>query len=269
MYGLVLMTALAAGGDAPAYHDGVGCSGGGCYASYSCGGCYSTYTGGCTATSCSGCYASSCNGCRSSIFPLFPGLRARAAGFLGMRSGCCGGSCYSSSCYGSSSCMGSSCYGGAVYYGTSSYAPYTGCTGHAPSYGCTGGGCTGSIIVGSAGESVPHVSIPSVNPEHQASVRSLAAAPARLTIELPATAKLYVDGNLIKGEGISRNFHTPELPRDQTFFYEFKAEVMVDGKPVTETKKVLVRSGDVLTESFPKLLAAAKSDASTLASSSR
>jgi uncharacterized protein (TIGR03000 family) len=84
-----------------------------------------------------------------------------------------------------------------------------------------------------------------------------AAAPARLTIDLPADAKLFVDGVATKGEGPSRNFHTPDLPGGQTFYYELKAELVVDGKPVTETKKVVVTAGDALRESFPRLVAAA------------
>ena len=258
MYGLVLMTALATGSGTPSVDatpmPGImvvapsgcfssGCYGGGCYSTGTSSGCYS-----------SGCYgSSSCTGCRGSIFPLFPRLRSSMGSLFGCRgsscSGCYGGSCYGSSCYGSScygsSCYGSSsCYGGAHYYGSDFQG------------GCTG--CSGHIIGSVTPDSIPHVSIPSVGVEYQAARAKPNAAPARLTIELPADAKLFVDGQATKGEGVSRNFHTPELPKDQTFFYEIKAEVTVDGTVVTESKRVLVRSGEVLTESFPKLLAAVK-----------
>lgn len=83
------------------------------------------------------------------------------------------------------------------------------------------------------------------------------AAPARLTVELPADAKLFVDGAVTKGEGNTRNFHTPDLPAGQTFYYELKAELVVDGKTVTEKKTVLVKAGDAISEGFPKLTAAA------------
>jgi len=249
MYGLILMTALATGSGTPAVDATpavvvapMGCFSSGCYSS----GCYgsSCFGAGCYSSGCysSGCYASSCTGCGGSIFPLFPNLRARASGFLGLRSSCYGSSCYGSSCYGSScygsSCFGSSCHGSATFYGSDFHG------------GCTG--CRGIVI----GDGIPHVSIPST--EYQAARTSPNASPARLTIEVPAEAKLYVDGQLTKGEGASRNFHTPELPKDQTFFYDLKAEVEVDGKVVTENKRVLVRSGEVLTEVFPKLIAAVK-----------
>ena len=130
-----------------------------------------------------------------------------------------------------------------------------------------------SAIIGSSSgcDDVPHVSIPSANMEFQAARSKPNAASARLTIDVPEDAKLFVDGTLTKGDGSTRNFHTPELPKDQTFFYDLKAEIMVDGAVVTETKRVLVRSGEVLTESFPKLIAAVKNakEPAVLASKSR
>ena len=259
MYGLVLMTALATGGATPTYHDGVGCYGGGCYAS-SCGGV--VVSAGCYGSGCysSGCYGS-CNGCSGCYGG---GLFSRHRSSFGSRSislfgcrgssctGCCGG-------YYGVSCYGGSCYGsGAYYYGSDFHGGWSGCYGSAPVYGCHGG-CTG-LIVGSAWsfDGVPYVSIPAASKDFQAATTKPGAAPARLTIEVPADAKLFVDGQLTKGEGTTRNFHTPELPKDQTFFYDLKAEVVVDGVPVTETKRVLVRSGEVLTEAFSTLLVAGK-----------
>lgn len=254
MYGLVLMTALATGSGTPSYGDGAGCFGGGCCSS-SCTG--AVVASGCTGTSCysSGCY-SSCSGCCGGA--LFPRVRAAVSNrmshafFGGCSGSSCSGSCYGSSCYGSS-CFGSSSYGSS--FGPASFGPaYYGSDFHGGCTGCTG--CFGSTPVW--GGAPPQVSIPSQSVEYRAARQSPTASPARLTIEVPADAKLFVDGQLAKGEGASRNFHTPELPIDQTFFYDLKAEVVVDGKVVTETKRVLVRSGEALSESFPKLLAAVK-----------
>ena len=83
-------------------------------------------------------------------------------------------------------------------------------------------------------------------------------ASASLTVELPASATLFVDGNLIAGGGESRQFHTPELPRGQAFFYEVKAIVEVNGKLEVEEKRVVVKAGESLREAFPKLLASVK-----------
>ena len=247
MYGLVLMTALATGSGTPSYGDGAGCFGGGCYSSGCTG---AVVSSGCTGA---GCY-SSCSGCcGGSLFPLFPRVRAAVSNRMSRSffGGCSGSSC-SGSCYGSS-CYGSSYYGASSY--DSSFGPaYYGSDFHGGCTGCTG--CFGSTPVW--GGAPPQVSIPTVSAEYRAARKSPTASPARLTIEVPADATLFVDGQLTKGDGASRNFHTPELPIDQTFFYDLKAEVVVAGKVVTETKRVLVRSGEVLSESFPKLLAAVK-----------
>lgn len=93
--------------------------------------------------------------------------------------------------------------------------------------------------------------------DYQASKAKPAATPARLTVELPADAVLFVDGEKVPGTGVTRNFHTPSLP-DGTFFYDLKAEVTVDGQPVTETVRVMVKGGDAKTETFGKLIAAVK-----------
>lgn len=267
------------------------CFGSGCYSS--CNGCYSSCNGcggglfglrkhfanflGGRGCSCSGCY-SSCNGCYSS----------------------CNG-CYSSSCVGScfgSGCSGmtvnptnptTACYGSPLFYnrtGTFSapttygwpvYSPtssgYGSCFGSGPVYygpdfhqsGCCPPVTGSSIVEGGLGSTAPVV--PTINidrsNEFRAAQAKPAAAPARLTVELPTAAKLYVDGTLVKGDSANRNFHTPDLPAGKTFFYDLKAEVEVNGKMVTEEKRVLVKAGDAATESFEKLIAAVKADKTT------
>jgi uncharacterized protein (TIGR03000 family) len=106
---------------------------------------------------------------------------------------------------------------------------------------------------------VPGAPIPMSIEFEAAKAKPSVSAPANLIVKLPADAKFYVDGALTKGEGTTRNFHTPELPHGKTFFYDLKAEVTVEGKLIVENKRVLVRGGEDINESFPKLLAAAKS----------
>jgi uncharacterized protein (TIGR03000 family) len=84
------------------------------------------------------------------------------------------------------------------------------------------------------------------------------ASNAKLMIELPANAKLFVDGKETTGSGASRQFHTPNLTAGKKFFYDFRAEIEVNGRVEIEEKRVVVQAGDVLAESFPKLLAAVK-----------
>jgi uncharacterized protein (TIGR03000 family) len=80
---------------------------------------------------------------------------------------------------------------------------------------------------------------------------------ANIKFQLPADARLYVDGKLTLLTGTERSFTTPGLIVGEKFFYDVKAELMVDGKPVVEQKRVVVEAGANLTESFPTLFAAA------------
>jgi len=82
-------------------------------------------------------------------------------------------------------------------------------------------------------------------------------SPARLMIEIPNDAKLFVDGVEVPGTGTSRLFHTPELLAGQDFYYDLKAEVVVNGKPVVEETRVVVKAGERSTAKFEKLVAAA------------
>jgi uncharacterized protein (TIGR03000 family) len=141
---------------------------------------------------------------------------------------------YSYTSFGYGSGFGS----GPVYYGPDFHPPYGPC--------CEPG--LGTIVT------PPQVRID--RSEYDVTKAKPVSGPARLTIVLPADAKLFVDGALAKGDGASRNFHTPDLPAGQTFYYELKAEVTVGGKTVTDSKTVLVKAGEVLTERFPKLVAA-------------
>ena len=84
---------------------------------------------------------------------------------------------------------------------------------------------------------------------------------ANLKFTVPADTKLYVDGKLAPGAGTERAFYTPPLEAGKKFFYEVKAELVVDGKTVVEEKRVIVESGSQVVESFPRLTAAAERSA--------
>jgi uncharacterized protein (TIGR03000 family) len=132
---------------------------------------------------------------------------------------CHGSSCFGSSCHGSS-CFGSSCHGGGfgstgVPHGVMMYE--------------------GEVIT------MPSVGTVKLEPEDKDDA-------ANIRIEMPRGAKLYVDGQLI--ETVNGHFHTPKLPRGKSYYYEMKAEMMVDGKNVIEEKKVLVQAGQTTVENF-------------------
>jgi len=88
---------------------------------------------------------------------------------------------------------------------------------------------------------------------------------ANLKFKLPADAKLYVDGRLTMITGTERAFTTPPLAQGSKYYYDVKAEVLVDGKPMVEEKRVLVQAGADITESFPTLLAAVEKKGSPVA----
>jgi uncharacterized protein (TIGR03000 family) len=238
-------------------------------------GCHSSscYGSSCYGSSCYGssCYGSSCYGssCYGSVIAGHTPTVAVASSYPsschGFGSGCVGVSYPSASCFGSTTL---SSYSGIVSsgaivqptasFGYSSGPVYYGADFH-PSSSSYCEPTMGTVLQPSTfGAIVPQVRID--RSEHQVTKAKPEAGPARLTIELPADAKLYVDGVLTTGEGSTRNFHTPDLPNGQSFYYDLKAVLMIDGKTVTDTKTVIVKSGDALSEEFPKLIAAANAN---------
>ena len=107
--------------------------------------------------------------------------------------------------------------------------------------GCWGSschGCAGSMSSGIWYNESAVITMPAVG---TAKLEDDEKQSANITVELPAGAKLYVDGNLVTGDDTVRHFHTPTLTRGKQYYYTMKAEVTVAGKPVTEEKQILVR----------------------------
>lgn len=231
MYSLLLMSALTAGPDTASFGGKFASCHGCCGVPVSCYGCCG-YSYGCCG------YSYGCCGGGG----LFHRWHAHKSCH-----GCCGGAAYVTSCYG---CCGGACWGN----------PYGSYYGAYPAWG--GSGCFGygivvgdPVVVGSTTDGIPGLASIAPAGTTTSTSEKPATASARLTIELPAAAKLYVDGKATKGDGTSRQFHTPPLPTGQEFYYEMRAEVEVDGKLEFEEKRVVVRAGEAITESFPKLAA--------------
>lgn len=239
MYSLVLLSAMTTGPGVdftPStevfFRRSVGCTGCGGCTGYSCTG-YSC--GGCT-----GCYGS----CHGHIFGFFHGH-----GLFGHRhtcQGCTGYSCTGYSCFGScTGCVGcTGCYGSSMSWG----GPVT--------YGSSA--LYGSVTNPNA---PPVVIIPQAAPVEAKKDEMMGA---NIKFRLPADAKLYVDGRLTSLVGAERSFVTPPLAGGK-FFYEARAELMVDGKLVVESKRVIVEAGSNLVESFPVLFAAIEGKADVIA----
>jgi uncharacterized protein (TIGR03000 family) len=87
--------------------------------------------------------------------------------------------------------------------------------------------------------------------------KSASLSQARLIVELPADAKLYVDDRLMQTTSERRVFNSPRLEEGQTYYYILRAEVVREGQTLSDTQRVLVRAGDVIQASFRDLQSAA------------
>jgi uncharacterized protein (TIGR03000 family) len=143
-------------------------------------------------------------------------------------------------------------YGGAYGYGGGLNYNCFGCHG---CYGCAGSfGCGGYNPYGQ--QSNPE-QIPAPKVEGKPGTTSVAPDRAKVIVQLPAGAKLFVDDQPIRTSSDNEAFNTPKLERGQTYYYEVRAEAVHDGKTVVESKRILVRPGQEVTVAFPKLEQAA------------
>ena len=177
------------------------------------------------------------------------------------RGGCCGcyGGCWGG-CHGCWGCCG--CWGGCYGCG--------GCWGGC--YGCWGGcgGCYGGCWGGwgyssyaapaTYGSPAPAQQMAPAQPEtiappkkEGATWRMPSPTSARLIVELPENAKLFVDDQPMKTTSAKRAFRTPTLEPGQAYYYMLRAEVVRDGKSYQQTKKVVVRAGQEIRATFPNL----------------
>jgi uncharacterized protein (TIGR03000 family) len=114
-----------------------------------------------------------------------------------------------------------------------------GCGGGCASSGCASGGC-GAVVGGgvsghcymggcSGGVSVAVLDGPRT---------------ATLVVDLPADARLLIDGQTTRSETAHRVFETPALETGRDFSYTLQAQVVRDGKTEIITKNVTVRAGE-------------------------
>lgn len=73
---------------------------------------------------------------------------------------------------------------------------------------------------------------------------------AKLILEVPANAKVFVDDKLTNSNSEVRHYYTPSLEYGQTYFYDVRVEFEKNGKVVSESKRVYVRAGEVLHAAF-------------------
>ena len=211
MYSVVLMAALVTSNGAPNWHNRSNCY---CPPVQTC----SYYAG------CSGCYGHS------------------APQGYGAAGGCYG---YHGGCYGAFGHV----------YGVDNYQG--GC------YGCYGGHSGYGIPVPVWTNPTPTAPardpFPAINPKRDDKGGAEEIAPlkekqkekkileeqskAKISIEVPEGAKLFVDGNLINVAPGTRTFQSPALAPGESYFYEVRLEISQNGQRRVEEQRVVVRSG--------------------------
>jgi uncharacterized protein (TIGR03000 family) len=143
--------------------------------------------------------------------------------------GCCG--FVSCGCFGGcGGCRG--CYGGC-------YGCYGGCGGcYGGCGGCYGGcygGCGGMIYQG-APAPMPQGGAPK---KEQVSLPT----PGTIVVNLPADAKLTIDGYVSSQTSAQRRLVTPAIRPGQEFSYTLVAETTQNGQTLSQTQQVTVRPG--------------------------
>jgi uncharacterized protein (TIGR03000 family) len=82
-------------------------------------------------------------------------------------------------------------------------------------------------------------------------VSTTEAAPAHLTINLPADAKVFVDD--VPCPADIRAFSTSNLRPGQKYYYDVRAEVTRSGTTMMQTQRVVMEAGQQVSVSFPQL----------------
>ena len=158
--------------------------------------------------------------------------------------------CYSA-CYGCVGCYGcAGCYGGC--YGGWYGGCYGGCYGaYAYASGCYG--CLGYPMV-SPYQVVPSSPMPKAGetapPPKETKQEE---TKAKLIIEVPSDAKLFIDNQPMKTTSSRRAFSTPVLEAGQAYYYVVRAEITRDGQTYELSKRVIVRAGEQVKASFKDL----------------
>ena len=99
---------------------------------------------------------------------------------------------------------------------------------------------------------------PAPGAEKPASLRHIDGT---LTVEVPAEAKIYVNGQETSSTGEIRQYISRNLQPGYNYSYEVRAEMIVDGKPVNQIKTVDLKAGEVAKVAF-NLTPAAKVETS-------
>lgn len=73
---------------------------------------------------------------------------------------------------------------------------------------------------------------------------------ATVVVELPENAKLFVDDMPVEVSAGLQTFDTPALEPGRDYYYMVRIETKRDGKPLSQTRLVIVRAGQVARAAF-------------------
>lgn len=257
MYTMVMLLSLTTGAAAPAFTHG-GCGGCGGWG-HGCGG----WSNGCVGRSgfcgsgfCGRMFSHGCGGCGG----WNNGCGGWNNGCSGWNNGCggCGG--YRHGFCGSGFCgrlFNHGC-GGCAGWNNGCSGWNNGCSGW--NNGCTGwnnGGCGGVIyttvpagtpvappVTAPAGDSKP------MPTDTKPSDKKAPETTAKVIVNVPADAKLFIEGVAMTSTGAVRHFESPALVPGKLYTYTLKAEVVRDGKAVTTSRTVDVQAGQTVSTSL-------------------
>jgi uncharacterized protein (TIGR03000 family) len=82
---------------------------------------------------------------------------------------------------------------------------------------------------------------------------TLAADRARVSVKLPADARLFVDGQLTDLASENRAFDSTKLEAEKEYFFLVTAEVTRDGQKQAQTQRIVVRAGEKVRVDFSEL----------------
>lgn len=72
-------------------------------------------------------------------------------------------------------------------------------------------------------------------------------------VQLPPNADLFIDNQRSQLKTETRTVVTPALDPGESYYYEIRVETVVDGKKVSDQKRVLLRAGGVSQVDFRNL----------------
>jgi uncharacterized protein (TIGR03000 family) len=110
------------------------------------------------------------------------------------------------------------------------------------------------VVPGTVVPATPGVEMKPATPAPAPKVEPKKTSAATVTFNLPADAKLFVDAFEAPAAGAVRTFTTPEgLEAGRDYAYTVRAELVRDGRTLTQTQRVIVRAGEATTVDFANL----------------